>query len=244
MFRQPCITCASQDTTIAEGVILQQGAQLIRPVNLDGYRNVRGFITYGLPVPLLRSNLNINLSADYTRQPGQVNGKLNYSNNTTFGAGLVLSSNISERVDFTLSSRSSFSTAENSLSNRLNTQYFSQNTGLLINLIIGNGFVFRTTLDHQLYSGLSEGFDQNYWLWNMGVAKKLFKNQRGEIQLSVFDLLKQNTSIQRNITEAYIEDVQTEVLQQYAMLTFTYQIRNFGSAPERQGKEERRDWRD
>ncbi|MCB0562009.1 MAG: TonB-dependent receptor [Lewinellaceae bacterium] len=235
---------AAQDTTIAEGVILQQGAQLIRPVNLDGYRNVRSFITYGLPVPLLRSNLNINLSADYTRQPGQVNGELNYANNTTFGAGLVLSSNISERVDFTLSSRSSFSTAENSLSTRLNTQYFSQNSSLLINLIIADGFVFRTTLDHQLYSGLSEGFDQNYWLWNMGVAKKLFKNQRGEVQLSVFDLLKQNTSIQRNITEAYIEDVQTEVLQQYAMLTFTYQIRNFGSAPERQGNEERRDWRD
>ena len=151
-----------------------------------------------------------------------------------------MSSNISERVDFTLSSRSSFSTVENSLSTRLNTEYFSQNTGLLVNLIFGDGFVFRTNLNHQLYSGLSEGFDQNYWLWNMAVAKKLFKNERGEVQLSVFDLLKQNTNIQRNITEAYIEDVQTEVLQQYAMLTFTYQIRNFGNAPAKQGNEERR----
>jgi len=229
---------AIRDTAIAEGIVLQQGAQLIRPANLDGYRNLRGFITYGLPVKLLRSNLNFNLSADYTRQPGQVNGVLNYANNTSFGLGLVLSSNISEKIDFTISSRSSFSTVENSLSARLNTEYFSQNSGLLLNLIVGNGFVFRTSLDHQLYSGLSEGFDQNYWLWNMGLAKKLFKNQRGEVQLSVFDLLKQNTSIRRNITEAYIEDLETEVLQQYVMLTFTYQIRNFGSAPERQERED------
>ncbi|MCB9264870.1 MAG: TonB-dependent receptor [Lewinellaceae bacterium] len=231
---------ATSDTTIAEGIILQQGAQFIRPANLEGYRNLRGFITYGLPVKLLHSNLNINLSADYTRQPGQVNGLVNYANNNSFGLGLVLSSNISERIDFTISSQSSFNTVENSLSTRLNTQYFSQRSGLLANVIIANGFVFRTTLDHQLYSGLSEGFDQNYWLWNMGIAKKLFKNERGELQLSVFDLLKQNTSIQRNITEAYIEDVQTEVLQQYVMLTFTYQIRNFGTPPARQEREERR----
>ncbi len=235
---------ARQDTVIAEGITLQQGAQLIRPVNLEGYRNLRGFLTYGLPLKLLKSNLNINLSADYSRQPGQVNGALNYANNITYGLGLVLSSNISERVDFTISSQSSFSTVENSLSTRLNTEYFSQNSSLLANLIIANGFVFRTTLNHQLYSGLSEGFDQNYWLWSMGLAKKLFKNERGEVQLSVFDLLKQNTNIQRNVTEAYIEDVQTEVLQQYVMLTFTYQIRNFGKAPERRENEERRwDWR-
>ncbi|MCB0548198.1 MAG: outer membrane beta-barrel protein, partial [Phaeodactylibacter sp.] len=159
-----------------------------------------------------------------------------------YGLGLVLSSNISERVDFTISSQSSFNTVENSLSTRLNTEYFSQNSSLLANFIIANGFVFRTTLNHQLYNGLSEGFDQNYWLWNMGLAKKLFKNERGEVQLSVFDLLKQNTNIQRNVTEAYIEDVQTEVLQQYFMLTFTYQIRNFGNAPAKRENEERRGW--
>ena len=76
----------------------------------------------------------------------------------------------------------------------------------------------------------------------MTVAKKVFKDQRGEVQLSVFDLLKQNTSIQRNITDAYIEDVQSEVLQQYAMLTFTYQIRNFGNAPAKQENDEQRRW--
>ncbi len=233
---------ARRDTLLAEGILLQQGAQLIRPVNLDGYRNLRAFVTYGLPIGLLRSNLNINLSGDYSRQPGEVNGRLNQADNTGFGVGLVLSSNISERVDFTLSSRSNVNSVTNSLNTALDTRYFSQNSSVALNLIIGPGFVFRTNLNHQLYSGLSEGFDQNYWLWNMGLAKKLFKNERGEIQLSVFDLLKQNTSIQRNITEAYIEDLQTEVLQQYFMMTFTYQIRNFGSPPEKQEEERRGPW--
>jgi hypothetical protein len=48
--------------------------------------------------------------------------------------------------------------------------------------------------------------------------------------LSVFDLLKQNQSIVRTVTGAYIEDAQSQVLQQYFMLTFTYSLRNFGVA--------------
>ena len=50
------------------------------------------------------------------------------------------------------------------------------------------------------------------------------------MKLSVFDLLKQNRSIYRNVTETYIEDVQNQVLQQYFMMTFTYNLRSFGAA--------------
>jgi hypothetical protein len=48
------------------------------------------------------------------------------------------------------------------------------------------------------------------------------------VKLSVFDLLKQNRSINRTVTESYTEDVQNQVLQQYFMLTFSYRLRNFG----------------
>lgn len=59
----------------------------------------------------------------------------------------------------------------------------------------------------------------------MAVGKKLFKNRTGDIRLSVFDLLKQNNSIRRSFTETYTEDSQTNVLQRYLMLTFTYQLK-------------------
>jgi hypothetical protein len=67
----------------------------------------------------------------------------------------------------------------------------------------------------------------------MSAGKKILKDQRGELRVSVFDLLKQNQAIRRNVTENYIEDVQNDVLQQYFMLTFTYNLRNFGTAASR-----------
>jgi hypothetical protein len=66
-------------------------------------------------------------------------------------------------------------------------------------------------------------------LWNASIGKKIFDKQRGEIRLYAFDILGQNRSIQRNVTEAYIEDTRTDILQRYFMVMFTYNLRN-GSA--------------
>ncbi|WP_020537380.1 TonB-dependent receptor [Lewinella cohaerens] len=203
------------------------GAQLTQTVNIDGYWNLRSLITYGFPLTFLKSNLNLDFSADYLKTPGLVNEALNYSNNTGYGIGITLSSNISEHVDFTISSRSKYSTVTNSLQTQSNTNYLNQNTRIKLGWVSGSGLVFRTDLNHQFYRGLSDDFDQNYLLWNMSVGKKFFESQRGEIALSVFDLLKQNNSLSRNITETYTEDQQTNTLQQYFMLSFKYDLRKF-----------------
>ena len=53
--------------------------------------------------------------------------------------------------------------------------------------------------------------------------------------------MKQNNSITRNVTETYVQDVTNRVLTQYAMLTFTYTLRNFGKMPAN-NSERRRDY--
>ncbi len=215
------------DFPILEEYGVENGAQLTRYVNLNGYANARTFVSYGFPVKALKSNLNIDLNANYSRSPGLVNEQVNYAENVSTGLGLTLGSNISERMDFTISSRSSYNTVSNSLNQVQNSDYFNQRTRLNFNWIFGKDFVFRTNLTHQFYNGLSAGLDQHFWLWNMSIGKKFLKDNRGEISLSVFDLLNQNTSLSRNITETYVEDVQTNVLQQYFMLSFKYDLRNF-----------------
>jgi hypothetical protein len=115
----------------------------------------------------------------------------------------------------------------NTLQAASNTNFLNQRTSLKFNWIIGNGIIFRTDVTHDFYNGLSADFDQNYLLWNMSIGKKLFKDDRGEVSLVVFDLLKQNNALTRNVTEVYTEDVQTNVIQQYAMVNFKYDLRHF-----------------
>ncbi|WP_299756973.1 outer membrane beta-barrel protein [uncultured Pontibacter sp.] len=219
---------------LPEDYVRRAGARFSRPVNLDGFWSVRSFFNYGQPINVLSSNLDLNGSVGYSRIPGMINEEINYANNTNFRVGLNMSSNISEKVDFNVSTSGTYNLVENTLRTTQNNNYYTHATNLRLNSIIWKGIVYRTELNHQYNSGLSEGIDNSYLLWNMSLGKKVFKNQQGEISLSVNDLLKQNISIQRNITPDYVEDVQSDVLQRYFMLTFTYNLRKFvsGDAPD------------
>lgn len=218
---------ADRNVMIRPGIFLQRGAQLRQPVNLDGYWNARAFTTYGFPLSAIKSNLNFSVGGTFQRIPGLINDNLNYANNLGSSLNATLSSNISERVDFTLSSQTGYNRVRNSLNTALDNNFLSQSTRLGANFLIGNGWVVRSSVNHQLFDGLSEGFNQDFWLWNAEAGKKILGG-KAEISLSVFDILGQNNSISRNVTDVFIEDVQTEVLQRYVMLNFTYNIRHFG----------------
>ncbi len=219
------IALTDQDT-------LQTGSQLSRPVNLNGYYRINSFVTYGQPLDFLKSKLSLYSYASHTRLPSQIDSLINYTSTTNVGVGVSLSSNISESVDFYVSSRSGFNTIGRSLRDS-RENYFNQSTRARLTWIIWKGMVYRTDLSHRINKGLSAGFNTNYAIWSMSIGKKVFANQRGEISLNVYDLLKQNISIRRNVTDIFVEDVQSNVLQRYFMLTFTYNLRHFrGGASE------------
>lgn len=218
---------ATRDTMLQDGITLNRGSQLTRPVNLDNYWNLRSFFTYGMPVKFLKSNLNMNAGFTYSNTPGLINGELNESNTYNMNGGLVLGSNINPRVDFTISYAANYNIVENSLQPELNNNYFYQISTFQLNLLPWKGLVVNTSLAHTLYSGLGDEFDQDFLLWNASLGYKFLKNSRGELRLTAFDLLKQNNSISRTVTETYVQDNITNVLQQYFMLTFTYNLRHF-----------------
>ena len=219
--------------SVASGINLKKGDEFTKPVNLDGYSSLRSFITFAVPLKFIKSNFNVNGGISFTRLPGLINDVMNETKNTTYSLGGVIASNVSEYVDFTVSYTANFNKVKNAIQPRLNNDYFQHVASFQLNLLSKKGWFLQNDLNNQYYNGLSEGFNQNYVLWNMSVGKKILKDQKGELRLSVFDLLKQNRSITRIADESSIQDVRNEVLTQYFMLTFTYNLRNFGTAAAR-----------
>jgi hypothetical protein len=224
---------AREDILLENGYLLKEGTQLTRPVNLDGYTNLRSFVTLGFPVYRLKLNLNFNISGNYSRKPGLIDEVLNYSDTWMGGIGIMLSSNISEKIDFSLFSQSGYNLATNSLNNEQNTSYFNQSTRFNFKWILFKNLVLETTANHQYFNGLSTSLNQNYLILNAAIGEKIFKNKLGEIKISVYDLLNQNQNLQRQVSDIYIEDKETLSLQRIFMITFVYNIRNFnGELPE------------
>jgi len=218
---------ANKDTVVYTDIFLAKGSQIVRQENLNGYYTARFFFNYGFPLRFIKSNINFNTGCNYSNVPALINNKTNYSKTTSPSFGLVISSNFSEKIDFTISSNSSYNTVVNTLQTSLNSSYLNQISKATINLTLLKKLVLRGEYSNTLYTGLTASYNQNINLLNGAVAFKFLKDNRAELRLYVFDILNQNKAIQRNITETYIEDTQSNILQRYYMLTFTYNIKKY-----------------
>ncbi|MGA2298461.1 MAG: TonB-dependent receptor, partial [FCB group bacterium] len=94
-----------KDTTIQNNLLLPSGGQFSKPINMDGYWNVMSFFTYGFPLTFMKSNFSLNFGGQYSSSPSLVNNIKNISNAYNYNLMFVLSSNISEDLDFTVSAR-------------------------------------------------------------------------------------------------------------------------------------------
>jgi hypothetical protein len=218
----------SHDTTLSTGTVLNKGTQLTMPANIDGYYNVNSMCSYGVPLDWMKCNFNINTGLSYERIPALTNAVLNHAQAYGLHQGIVLSSNMTTDIDFTLMYNYSLTYSRNTEASSMNTYYYQHNAGFRLDIQIWNGIIVRSDFTHQLYDAEGTSQDQHYILWNLGLAKKLLKNQSLEIAINAYDLLHQNSSISHTVTSFYIEDTQSKMLTNYIMLTLTYTMRPGG----------------
>ncbi len=218
---------AQSDTLLNDLVVLHAGSQLTRPVNIDGNLSVNSFFTYGMPVRPIKCNINFNAGFSYTRAPGLINNATNFSNTYGINGGLVLSSNISEKIDFTIGYSGNYNIVKNTLQTGANNNYYTHNANIKLNWQFWKGFVFNTGVQNTLYAGIANGYNQNIFLWNAALGYKFLKDQSLDVRLSVNDILNQNSGISRTVTETYVEDDKNQVLKRYLLLTVTYTLKSF-----------------
>ncbi len=216
------------DTLINGEILLRPGGQITQPVNLDGNWRSTFFLTYGAPIKGIKTQFNTNTRINFNRIPGIINGEKNINDNLGLSQGVTFSSNISKNVDFSVQTTGTYTIVNSSLQQNLDNNFYQQETNLRLFLASQNGKLFiGNNVAHTLFTGLSEGFNQNFWLWNIEGGVRFAKNNKAELKVVVFDLLNQNNSISRTISDVAVTDVFTNVLTRYGMLTFTYIIGNF-----------------
>jgi len=225
-------TLIFSNDTVINNVSMNTGSQFTQPVNLQGYQSLRTFLTYGFPMKKIKSNINLNSGYTLTTTPGKINDDINLANTSNVNAGITVGSNISEKIDFTIGYTGNYNIVKNTINTSGDNNYLNHVATAKLNWMLTKHFLITTDAGYNLYSGLGEGFNQQYVLWNGGFAYKFMKNNSAELKLIVFDILKQNNSISRTVTETYIEDSQVQVLQQYFMLSFTWNLKKFAGKKE------------
>ncbi len=208
------------------------GIQFIRPTNLDGTYNLTGAFNIGFPIKQMKGgNFNTNTRITYGRNGNVWDGIKNYTKNLTLGEDLRLSYNYKDKFDLGLSTSINYTSAKYTIKTNQNqgkTSYFTQVYSGDVSYTFPKGFILSTDFDYTINPNQGDGIDPSFAMWNASMAKQMFKSKRGEIKLSVFDILNENQNFNRYVGENYIEDVQNTVLQRFFMLTFTYNLNRMG----------------
>ncbi|MGL4993564.1 MAG: outer membrane beta-barrel protein [Bacteroidales bacterium] len=218
---------AEEPMDLGGGIILDKGAQLTRPENVSGNWNSNLLMTFGFPLDLLRSNVNLSTSLLYNRLPGKYNYQRLITNEFRVSPSVIVSSNISDKLDFTVSYNSRFNFAKNTLKSEQNNRYLQQIATSKLAWEFWRGFTFEGIFTYQSYSGLSDGYNEHISMLNASVGKKFLKSRALEVKISAFDILRENKALARSVTDTYIEDQSYNVIKPYYMISLIYDLKIF-----------------
>ncbi len=215
---------AKEDSVLSSTVTLNKGSQFTRPVNLDGYYSLQSMLTYGFPVDFIRSNVNISLSANYANVPTVFDGVESRTRELNLIPKIIIGSNISKHLDFTVSYSAGVNKLFSSLETASESDYVIHTASAKLGWTVFWGLTLRSTFNYVGYGGL-ETEAEDYFLWNVSLGKKFLKSNAAEVKLESFDVLKQNRAFTHRTGSNYYDYVSSNVLQPYAMISFTYTIR-------------------
>ncbi|HEV3411217.1 MAG TPA: outer membrane beta-barrel protein [Puia sp.] len=209
-------------------------------VNLNGTWNIAGYFDYGFALKHPKSNLNFITNINYAQSqtlvaptPVPENFQHDFTRTTGLSETISWTTNIKKNFDMNLSSASNYTIARNSLRPSANLDYFSEVVNAEITAYTNSGWLIATNFTYTYNNNRTPGFNASVPLLSPSVAKEMFKKKNGELRLTIFDLLHQNTSVNKSVSLNQVSDSRTTVLTQYVMLTFTYNLNNFAAKGQR-----------
>lgn len=213
---------------IVDDFSLIPGGQFAKPKNLDGAYDVSLSVNYSRTFKDPKANLSFYVYARDIREVNLFNDVRFFTDRYLVGGTIRATLNLADYFDLVFSNSTGLNFTRYTNSTRQNVNFFTERLSVEPTFTTKSGWVFSNDLDYIMNRGSAASFNQNIPLWNAGIAKLFLKNRTGELRLTVFDMLKANRSVARQVELNYVEDVRTEVLTRYFLLSFTYHLRKFG----------------
>lgn len=185
-----------------------------------------------------RFSLGPNVS--YTESINLLNFQENLAKQQNTGGTARYDYNLSDILNFGLSTNQSYSHTEYSFNTAQNQTYLNSTYSAEATVtFLKRNFNFSSSFDFYRYHSQTTGFDQTIPIWNMSLSRFVLKNKVGEVKLAVVNALDKSLSVTQSATANYLQQETTNNLGRYYMVSFTYvlnrQLNPIGGGPGRGG---------
>lgn len=206
-------------------------SQLATFVNTKGNYTVVGRAEYSMPVRKIGINATIGISENYNRAVVPVNHVENINNTFTHEVNLTLANRKKEKIEAEISGSAAISSARYSLDRALNNDYYKYSGIARISYRPVSYLYFMAEADISYYDALNFSQPVTIPLLNAEVSYFFLKAKRGVLTLEAFDLLNRNTSIRRISQLNFLEEIRSNIIGRYVMLSFKYRLSLMGKEP-------------
>ncbi|MCW1960947.1 TonB-dependent receptor [Chryseobacterium viscerum] len=205
------------------------GKQIVTYDNVSGNKSINA--SGGLSKTLKWNNNKLTISPrfsmNYAYNNGFIDGQSFTSNSYNLNPGLNLVYEIKDKMTIKPSYRLgySFSNYTNYNISRVNTA--NQSLKLeLTNYMLKGRFVFGNDFEYNTSSNIAPGFKKDFYFWNTSLGYSFYKKQF-TAKVKVYDVLNQNQSVKRTITDSYFEDREDLILKRYIMFSISMKLNKF-----------------
>jgi len=175
------------------------------------------------------------ISNSFGYDKGFVNGELFTSSSYSFSPSMKFNYEITDKLTVTPSYNfgREFVSYTNYTINK--TSFYTHRMNLQITSYWPKNWTFGNDFGYNYNSNLGAGFKKDFYLWNTSLAYS-FYNNKFLAKVKVYDILNQNQSNKRTISDTSITDEENIVLKRYVMFSLTYKIHMFDSKEKKEGK--------
>ncbi len=200
------------------------GRAISQTVNVNGNQNYSLSCNYKHGIPKRSMFLIGGLDFTHSLAKSIINGSQYSTLQTSITPNLGLSYS-TDTLTISLNGSIGYNKpAGNSLLVKQNP-YFNYNNSLDISWNVPKfNFLLTTSVNQQITTGRTNGFNTNRTIWNATVSKYVLKNKRLNIGFEAYDILNQNLQIQRTITSNQISDIRTYMITRYFLLRLSYRF--------------------
>lgn len=208
------------------------GVQFVKPVNVDGNYYINAGTFFGQPTKLKGMRIGYGLNISMSHNTSFINSEKNITNRYNFGPNTNLSYDIDDKLNAGIYLGVQYSKVNNSQPGALDNKYFNFfNSASLSYEFIKNTRI-NAELNHNGAAGRADGFNNNVFLLNAGL-EQYFMQRRITLALKGFDILNQNTNIDRTVNGSRIEDIRFNTITRYFYVSLNYKITKVGAKSER-----------
>ena len=199
-------------------------SQEITLVNVPNDYVLSGSASFSTPLRPLGVNIRLGISERYNRGISFVNNVSNDNTNLSHQFQLSFDNRKKEKWDVEIGGKINLTNSRYSIQEHLNNRYLNYSAFTDVRFTPTDSWLFAVSGDYTGYTNRS--FDEKVEIPLLGVqiSYNFLAAKRAQVSFEAHDLLNKNTGLTRSGSENYLQEVRSNTIGRYMLLSFKYKL--------------------